>query len=117
MEKVLSLLSLGISLTALFFAYEAYQRQVPLNNPSPKAKVRPRLMLIVRHGESQGNTREETYQTTPDPLVGLTERGKHQAIELGEKLREKIGNSPLWIYVGYITSIFTAARYRISSGI
>lgn len=55
-------------------------------------------MLLIRHGESQGNISDETYHTTPDPKVPLSALGRAQAEALGHRLKEKLGNAPVWVY-------------------
>ena len=63
----------------------------------------PKSILLIRHGESEGNSKEDTYQSTPDPLVPLSERGRAQSRQLGKLLKEQIGDAPVWVYVGYFT--------------
>lgn len=48
---------------------------------------KPRLIIIVRHAQSEGNRDKTIHQNTPDHRVGLTSEGKDQAKEAGEKLR------------------------------
>ncbi|OQV09397.1 hypothetical protein CLAIMM_13522 [Cladophialophora immunda] len=48
---------------------------------------KPRLIIIIRHAQSEGNRDKAIHQTTPDHRVGLTEEGHRQALEAGEKLR------------------------------
>lgn len=49
--------------------------------------VKPRLIIIIRHAQSEGNKDKTIHQSTPDHKVGLTAEGKQQAREAGEKLR------------------------------
>ena len=48
---------------------------------------KPRLIIIIRHAQSEGNRDKTVHQKTPDHKVGLTEEGHRQALEAGEKLR------------------------------
>ncbi|OAL34047.1 hypothetical protein AYO20_06695 [Fonsecaea nubica] len=48
---------------------------------------KPRLIIIIRHAQSEGNRDKAIHQTTPDHRVGLTEEGHRQALAAGEKLR------------------------------
>ncbi|KAL1530250.1 hypothetical protein AB1Y20_001165 [Prymnesium parvum] len=63
---------------------------------------RPRRIVIVRHGQSQGNVDESTYAHTPDWTVELTEQGIEQAREAGRKLAElraaDATKGPVFIY-------------------
>ena len=49
---------------------------------------KPRLIIIIRHAQSEGNRDKTIHQKTPDHRVGLTEEGHRQALEAGEKLRD-----------------------------
>ncbi|KIV79061.1 hypothetical protein PV11_06648 [Exophiala sideris] len=48
---------------------------------------KPRLIIIIRHGQSEGNRDKTIHQKTPDHRVSLTPEGHQQANEAGEKLR------------------------------
>lgn len=48
----------------------------------------PRLVLLVRHGESEANADQSLYQRIPDNLLGLTENGKAQADAVGKKVEQ-----------------------------
>lgn len=49
---------------------------------------KPRLILIIRHAQSEGNKDKTVHQNTPDHKVGLTSEGHQQALAAGKKLRE-----------------------------
>ncbi|KAI0556150.1 histidine phosphatase superfamily [Xylaria curta] len=48
---------------------------------------RPRLIIIIRHGQSEGNKNREIHQTIPDHRVKLTPDGMAQARDAGRRLR------------------------------
>ncbi|KAI1120254.1 histidine phosphatase superfamily [Nemania abortiva] len=48
---------------------------------------RPRLIVIIRHGQSEGNKNREIHQTIPDHRVKLTPDGWAQARDAGRRLR------------------------------
>jgi len=48
---------------------------------------KPRLIIIIRHAQSEGNRDKTIHQNTPDHKVGLTPEGQEQARQAGEKLR------------------------------
>ncbi len=54
--------------------------------------LRPHRIILVRHGESEGNLDESIYSRTPDSHISLTQLGKDQAIEVGKKLKEEVIN-------------------------
>ena len=47
----------------------------------------PKRLLLVRHGQSEGNVNEDAYQTIPDWKIPLTARGEQEAFQLGQKIR------------------------------
>ncbi|KAI2634268.1 phosphoglycerate mutase-like protein [Hypomontagnella submonticulosa] len=48
---------------------------------------RPRLIILIRHAQSEGNKNREIHQTIPDHRVKLTPDGWEQAREAGRRLR------------------------------
>ena len=51
---------------------------------------RPRRIILVRHGESEGNVDESAYTRTADPKISLTNKGMAQAKECGKTIRDMI---------------------------
>ncbi|GAA1879769.1 histidine phosphatase family protein [Lapillicoccus jejuensis] len=47
---------------------------------------RPQRIVLLRHGESQGNVDDTVYERVPDHALELTERGVGQARETGRAL-------------------------------
>eukprot|EP00924_Labyrinthula_sp_SR-Ha-C_P005129 snap_masked-scaffold_1-processed-gene-22.45-mRNA-1 protein AED:0.16 eAED:0.16 QI:0/-1/0/1/-1/1/1/0/436 len=58
----------------------------------------PKKVFFVRHGQSLGNVRLETYTETPDWAVPLTAQGKKEAISAGLEIKEQCGDVPLVVY-------------------
>ena len=54
---------------------------------------RAKRIILIRHGESQGNQDSHIYATVPDHAIGLTEKGREQALHCGEELRKLIGET------------------------
>ncbi|RAL10916.1 acid phosphatase DET1 [Aspergillus homomorphus CBS 101889] len=48
---------------------------------------KPRMIILIRHAQSEGNKNREIHQTIPDHRVKLTSEGHRQALEAGSKLR------------------------------
>ena len=46
------------------------------------------MIILVRHGESEGNADHTLYRTKPDNLVLLTKRGVGEAQEAGKRIEE-----------------------------
>ncbi|KAJ5095537.1 hypothetical protein NUU61_004893 [Penicillium alfredii] len=49
---------------------------------------KPRMIILVRHAQSEGNKNREIHQTIPDHRVKLTAEGHRQAQEAGSRLRD-----------------------------
>lgn len=83
------------------------------------APLKPELIVLVRHGESEHNALVEsilsnTYSDdpdvvypVPDHLVPLTSKGHTQAIAVGEAIKEKYGNFDVVYHSHYRRSIQT----------
>lgn len=68
--------------------------------------VLPKRIILVRHGESQGNLNSATYTTTPDYKVPLTDEGLNQAQIAGTQLHKLLsddGNNPHWRVYFYVS--------------
>ncbi|KAG4919806.1 hypothetical protein JHK85_058087 [Glycine max] len=68
--------------------------------------VLPKRIILMRHGESQGNLNTAAYTTTPDHSIQLTAQGMTQARHAGEQLRRVMGGdgcSPDWRVQFYVS--------------
>lgn len=61
--------------------------------------MKPKRIILIRHGESEGNIDSSIYGTIPDYALKLTSNGHQQAIECGKKLKELIQNESAMFYV------------------
>eukprot|EP00639_Heterosigma_akashiwo_P029355 CAMPEP_0194687256 /NCGR_PEP_ID=MMETSP0295-20121207/16097_1 /TAXON_ID=39354 /ORGANISM="Heterosigma akashiwo, Strain CCMP2393" /LENGTH=334 /DNA_ID=CAMNT_0039575451 /DNA_START=195 /DNA_END=1199 /DNA_ORIENTATION=- len=52
---------------------------------------RPKRIILIRHGQSEGNADPSIYERVPDNKLNLTSKGIGQAHECGKKLGEMIG--------------------------
>ncbi len=59
----------------------------------------PRRIVLIRHGESEGNVDETAYVRTADWRISLTNRGREQAAEAGRELQHVLGDHPTMWYV------------------
>ncbi|KAK7366740.1 hypothetical protein VNO80_08737 [Phaseolus coccineus] len=71
------------------------EKILPLSNPSVAASSvgvppRPRRIILVRHGESEGNVDESVYTRIPDPKISLTQKGRDQAEACGNRIKQMI---------------------------
>ena len=60
--------------------------------PAPRSHL-PKRIIIVRHGESEGNLDTKAYSIIPDHNIPLTPHGAHQALQLGHSIRHLISAS------------------------
>jgi broad specificity phosphatase PhoE len=59
---------------------------------------RPQRIILIRHGQSEGNVDKAIYGKKPDFAVNLNETGRVQAREAGKRLREITGDQRVWFY-------------------
>lgn len=59
-------------------------------NCNSKTTLRPKRIILIRHGESLGNVDDKAYVTTPDWKVPITPKGRNQANKAGETLNSLI---------------------------
>lgn len=59
-------------------------------NPYLIKPPRPKRIILVRHGQSEGNVDESVYTRVADPKVGLTAEGVAEAEECGRRIRAMI---------------------------
>ena len=45
--------------------------------------MRPKRIILIRHGNSEGNADRERYATIPDHALNLTAEGEQQACKPG----------------------------------
>ena len=78
----------------------------------------PATIILVRHGESEGNADSTLFRTIPDNLVGLTEKGLEQAAFVGQRIRtvfRKLQPSRVHLIVSpFERTLQTAATLRKS---
>lgn len=60
--------------------------------------MKPRRIILVRHGQSEGNVDKHVYGQKPDYALNLTLKGRMQAFMAGKKLYN-LGGSTAFYYV------------------
>lgn len=64
---------------------------------------RPKRIILVRHGQSEGNTNKAAYSVTPDSQIALTERGWAQGVVAGLQIRQLVDDEPVrFFYSPYL---------------
>ncbi len=68
-------------------------------------RPRPQRIILVRHGQSEGNIDEGAYTRIPDSKIALTEIGWKQAVLCGKKIRKIIENDDVddWQVYFYVS--------------
>jgi len=61
--------------------------------------MKPNRIILIRHGESEGNIDKGHYLTIPDYALNLTPRGIEQARQAGTELKGIIGDENLCVYL------------------
>ncbi len=61
--------------------------------------MKPKRIVLIRHGESEGNFDNSLYETTPDYALKLTSKGISQAAQAGKEIKSMIGDESLYVYL------------------
>ena len=61
--------------------------------------MKPKRIILIRHGESEGNINKRIYNQKPDYSLLLTDKGKQQARAAGNLIKETLGNEKIKFYV------------------
>jgi broad specificity phosphatase PhoE len=61
--------------------------------------MKPKRIILIRHGESEGNADRIVYSKKPDYALLLTQKGMQQAINTGRSLLDVVGNESMYFYV------------------
>lgn len=63
-----------------------------LNQNQTQIKSLPTRIILIRHGQSEGNLDSSAYSTTPDHKIPLTPQGIEQANIAGENIRRVVSD-------------------------
>jgi len=61
--------------------------------------MKPKRIILIRHGESEGNVNKRIYNQKPDFSLLLTDKGKQQAKAAGNLVKEMLGDEKIKFYV------------------
>lgn len=86
--------------------------------------MKPKRIILIRHGESQANVDKYLFGRVPDYTIELTENGREQAKVAGRRLKELVGEETVYFYVSPfwrarstfegIASVFPRDQFRFS---
>mmetsp|Transcript_20188 Transcript_20188/g.47065 ORF Transcript_20188/g.47065 Transcript_20188/m.47065 type:complete len:299 (-) Transcript_20188:124-1020(-) len=75
-----------------------------------KQHMRPKRIILVRHGESEGNVNRVITSTVPDHMIHLTTKGREQASMSGRNVKSIVGNES----VHFMVSPYTRAQETLN---
>jgi broad specificity phosphatase PhoE len=79
--------------------------------------MKPKRIILVRHGKSAGNADKSHYQTVPDYALDLTPEGIEQARQAGVEIKNIIGSESIYVYLSpYFRARQTYEHIRESIG-
>ena len=61
--------------------------------------MKPKRIILIRHGESEANVDKYLFGRIPDYTIELTEKGRKQAHEAGERLKRLVGEEKVCFYI------------------
>ena len=61
--------------------------------------MKPKRIILVRHGESEANINPHLFASIPDYAIELTDKGREQAFYAGKQLKDLVGEEKLYFYV------------------
>ena len=61
--------------------------------------MKPKRIILIRHGQSEGNADPDVYKVKPDYVLELSDKGLNQAKEAGQELQHILNNESMFFYV------------------
>jgi broad specificity phosphatase PhoE len=61
--------------------------------------MRPKRIILIRHGKSEGNANEKLRETIPDYALNLTQEGIEQAKHAGQEIKKIIEQESIQVYL------------------
>ena len=61
--------------------------------------MKPRRIILIRHGECHANNDESKFATEPDYTIELTAKGVEQARQAGRVLKELLSDESVYFYI------------------
>mmetsp|Transcript_21154 Transcript_21154/g.39765 ORF Transcript_21154/g.39765 Transcript_21154/m.39765 type:complete len:337 (-) Transcript_21154:65-1075(-) len=75
----------------------------------------PLRVILVRHGQSEGNIDKTLFRTKGDNLMELTELGSKQAVAVGKRVKQVVHDEKVFFYVSPFQRTLQTARNMIFS--
>ena len=64
-----------------------------------KTSMKPKRIILIRHGESEGNVSRTVYHEKPDYALELSEEGVVQAVKASVELRAVVKEESVFFYI------------------
>jgi broad specificity phosphatase PhoE len=80
------------------------------------SKIMPNQVILVRHGQSEGNVNEAIYAEKPDSEISLTKLGWEQAKMAGRALKQEIFNRQYGVSHHETNTTTTTTAARVNDG-
>lgn len=61
--------------------------------------MKPKRIILIRHGRSEGNADRNQYGIVPDYALNLTVEGVEQSRQAGVEIKKLIGDGSLYVYL------------------
>lgn len=61
--------------------------------------MKPKRIILIRHGESVANVDKYIFGRVPDYTIELTEIGRQQTLDAGLRLKGLVGDESLYFYI------------------
>jgi len=95
---------------------EQHHKSVLKSIQPKKRTVRPKLVILVRHGESEGNCDHTLYRTKPDNQIGLTEKGIEQSVAAGKRIKKIVGDRKVTFIISPFDRTFQTFQNIMKAG-
>jgi broad specificity phosphatase PhoE len=60
--------------------------------------MKPKHIIIIRHGQSEANVNKELYENTPDHMMQVTDTGREQAAKCGQQLKSILDGKRITVW-------------------
>lgn len=78
-------------------------------------RLLPKRIILVRHGESEANADHSLLRHKPDNLIELTAKGSQQALAVGQRIKQVVGNEKVCLVVSpFERTLQTSRNLRLA---
>lgn len=78
-------------------------------------RLLPKRIILVRHGESEANADHSLLRYKPDNLIELTAKGSQQALAVGKRIKQVVGDEKVCLVVSpFERTLQTSRNLRLA---